>query len=434
MRQTSGISLFATVVLGSSILAGMADASERYVDNSGSPTCSNDPSGGSQSDPWCTINYAARNAERGDVVYVKNGTYREDVYIDGKHGGVDYIVLRNYPGHSPVIQGKGVESGRKKIVNSSFIKLIGFTITSFQQGLFVENSNNIILQNLKVHNIGQEAIRIRSNSSFVTLQDSVIHDTRKWKSNGEGVYIGTSPGQQPSSPPYDNTHDILVKNNSIYNTADECIEAKEGTYNVTIDGNTMQDCLLDSSITSPGWGGVEVMEQEKFYGSNPNHVIKNNIIRMAKTGIGVHTGATVFNNVIYGQTDSFRGISIDNSDADKYVRRIYHNTIDLPNARAVVSSGGALVDIRNNIGPSAKDNMAAQNAFFVNKAAGNYRLAPGSAPIGAGANLADVVTQDIDGASRSAKPPPDLGAYEFRADPGTPPTVPRRGGARPKRD
>ena len=100
--------------------------------------------------------------------------------------------MQNYPGHSPVIRGQGVDSGRNKIANSSFLKLIGFTVTNIQQGLFVDSSNNIILQNLRVYSVGQEAVRIRLNSSFVTLLDSVIHDTRKWQFNGEGVYIGTS--------------------------------------------------------------------------------------------------------------------------------------------------------------------------------------------------------------------------------------------------
>src|SRR6185503_693267 len=165
------------------------------------------------------------------------------------------------------------------------------------------------------------------------------------------------------------------------------------------------------------WGAIEVMEHKKYYGSNPNHVIKNNIIRTAKTGIGVHTGATVFNNVIYGQTGSFRGISIDNADSDNYLRRIYHNTIDLPSSRAVVSSGESFVDIRNNIGPSSTSNIATEDAFFVNKAAGDYHLVPGSAPVDAGVNLVTTIPQDIEGSSRSNSPPPDLGAYEFGAVP-----------------
>ena len=417
MRWIVKASLLIAALLMSPVLARAANAAERYVDNSEAASCSNSPSGGSQSRPWCTINYAVGRVEPGEIVYVKNGTYREDVYIDGKNGGANYITFQNYPGHSPIIEGKGVSGGRNKIANSSFIRFAGFTITNIQQGIFVEASNNIILQNLKIHHIGQEAVRVRMNSSFVTIQDSTIHDTRQWRYNGEGVYIGTSSSQQPDSPPYDNTHDILVKNNTIYNTSDECIEAKEGTYNVTIDGNTMHNCLLSPDITSPNWGAIEVMEHRKYYGSNPNHVIKNNIIRTAKTAIGAHTGVTVFNNVIYGQTGNFRGISIDNGDLDNYVRRIYHNTIDLPISRAVVSSNGASVDIRNNIGPGSTNNIAANDAFFANKALGDYHLAPGKAPIDAGVDLTMAVPQDIEGGSRSKRPPSDFGAYEFGAGP-----------------
>jgi hypothetical protein len=73
----------------------------------------------------------------------------------------------------------------------------------------------------------------------------------------------------------------------------------------------------------------------------------------------------------HAATGSFRGISIDNADADSdpYVRRIYHNTFDLPDARVVVSAEGAPVDIRNNIGPSLTSNIATQRLFLVNNAA-----------------------------------------------------------------
>ena len=426
MRWLAITAVSTTALLGPTLHAGGANAAEWYVDNSGPAQCRNNRPGGSEARPWCSIGYAVGQTEPGDIVYVKNGTYREDVYISGKNGGANYITYQNYPGHSPVIRGTGVENGRSKIVNSSFIKFIGFTITNFQQGIFVEQSNNIILQNLKIYDIGQEAVHIRFNSSFVILRDSVIHDTGKLQRYGEGVYIGTSTSQQPNGPPYDNTHDILLKNNTIYNTGDECIEAKEGTYNVTIDGNMLRNCLLDPNIASLHWGAIEVMDHRKYYGSNPNHVIKNNIIHNTKTAIGVHTGATVFNNVIYGQIGDFRGISIDNDDSDNYVRRIYHNTIDLPSSRAIVVSGRASVDIRNNIGPSSTGNIAAQKAYFINNTARDYHLAPGGAPINAGVILTDTVPQDIEGSSRSENKPPDLGAYEYRASSDGAPSGARR--------
>ena len=395
------------------LMVHAANAAEWYVNNS-SVTCRDHPQAGTESAPWCRISFAASRAQPSDIIYVKNGVYRETLYIAGLSGGSRYITIQEYPGHSPVIRGEGFEGGRNKIVNSNFLKIAGFTITGFQQGLFVEGSNNIILERLKVHDVGQEAVHIKVNSSFVTLKDSTISDTGKLQRYGEGVYIGTSSSQQPTSPPYDNTHDILVKGNTIYNTTDECIEAKEGTYNVTIDGNIMRDCLLDPKIIQPGYGSIELMEHRKYYNADPAHVVKNNIIQTTKTGIGVHTGATVFNNVIYGQIGDFRGISIDNPDADGYARRVYHNTIVLPDKRAVVSARGAGVDIRNNIGPISANNIASQDVLFVSKALGDFRLMAGSAAIHTGVDVTGVAPQDIVGAGRSVNPGPSMGAYEFR--------------------
>lgn len=325
-------------------------AAEHVVDNSGTPPCSNTTAISTDAAPWCTINYAVARAEPGDVITVKNGRYREDVYIDRKHGGPNYITLRNNPGHAPVIVGAGLDSGRNRIIASSFIKVIGFAITNANHGLFVEQSDNIVLSQLKVFSVGQQAIHIKTNSSFVVVEESEIYDTGKWKYNGEGVYIGTSTSQQPANPPYDNTNNVVVRNNRIHNTTDECIEAKEGTYKVTIQGNTLSECLLSSEIKNPNWGSIELMSAGKFLDRDPNHVVSNNSIRTAKTAIGLHTGAIVSNNIISGQLDGYRGISISNPNHDSHVRHVYGNRIELSAAVAVVVSGKPVVRSRDNIG------------------------------------------------------------------------------------
>ena len=46
-----------------------------YVDNSGSPRCNDTTSGGSETNPWCTINYAIGRMKGGDTLFVKAGTY-----------------------------------------------------------------------------------------------------------------------------------------------------------------------------------------------------------------------------------------------------------------------------------------------------------------------------------------------------------------------
>jgi hypothetical protein len=163
------------------------------------------------------------------------------------------------------------------------------------------------------------------------------------------------------------------------------------------------------------------MNSERFYNSNPNHVVKNNTIYGPKTAVGVHTGATLFNNVVFGQTGSYRGISIDNPDADGYTRYVYHNTIDLPSSRAIVITGGT-IDMRNNIGPTTSNNLATSSEYFVDQNSRNYQLVAGAAPFNRGVDLRSVVLSDHDGVLRDANP--DIGAFELTGAT-TPPQPPQ---------
>src|SRR5688572_21303174 len=71
-----------TTLSGSLFLGSTANATEWHVDNSGPAPCSDSSEGGSESRPWCTINYAVDRTAPGDIVYVKNGTYSEEIYIE----------------------------------------------------------------------------------------------------------------------------------------------------------------------------------------------------------------------------------------------------------------------------------------------------------------------------------------------------------------
>src|SRR5215467_14224607 len=95
-----------------------------FVDNSGSPACSNSSSNGSESKPWCTISYGISHIAGGDTLNVKAGTYQEDVYISGPSGNSSSpTTIKAYSGQTVTILGGGVDSGRVKIENTSYITL-----------------------------------------------------------------------------------------------------------------------------------------------------------------------------------------------------------------------------------------------------------------------------------------------------------------------
>ena len=392
---------------GAILFSNVAYCATYYVDNSGSPACSNSSSYGTEANPWCTITYGIAHINGGDNLYVKAGIYREDVYIAGPAGSVNKdTLIKAYPGVT--IYGSGVDSGRVMLVNTSHITLDGFAITNFNQGLFVVSASHITVQNCLVYNVGQEGIHIKFDSSYVTVQNCTIHDTRAWQYNGEGIYVGTASSQTP----LDNTHHITIRNNTIYNTNDECIELKPGTHDSIIEGNTIYNCLTDPGIPQTWWGSIDVnqaVNNNQHWNLNPNHIIRNNIIHNTKTGLRAGTGSLIYNNLIYNINDPYNGIYVNNNAGDNYARKIYHNTVDLPSARAVVVDAGT-VDIRNNIGPTATNNFATSDNYYVNKVGANYRLAAGSAPINAGVDLTVIVPNDLEGNLRIL--PTDLGAYE----------------------
>lgn len=405
-------------------LSASANAATLYVDNSGSPACANNPSNGTQAAPWCTVTYGISRMASGDILMVKAGTYNETFTITGPAGTSGApTTVRTFPGATVTLRGSGVDSGRIKIENTRYITLDGFIVTNYNQGIHINSSDHIVVQNNTVYHVGQEGIHAQFNSSFVTIQNNTVHDTRQWQFNGEGIYVGSG-----STNPADNTNNVIVKGNTVYNTNDESIEIKPGTHDNVVDGNNVSAGLLDPTFASPSSGSIEINEAKNVgsgnqnWPSNPNHIIRNNVVHDSKTAIRAGTGCTVYNNVVYNIASPYNGIYVDNLVSDSYTRKIYNNTVDIVSARAMVVTGGT-ADIKNNIGPATTSNLATSSAYFVNAAGHDYRLVTGAAPINVGADLTATVPTDIVGVSRSANLPPDLGAYEYASSSGpAPPT------------
>lgn len=356
--------------------------------------------------PWKTIEYACTRIVSGDLVYVRGGTYTEVFDIIGINGGAGYITFQAYPAEVPIFNGPG--GSANSIDGSQYIKLIGLEITDYQFGCIVDGaSSNIMIQDCVIHDVTWSTLQILNNCSYVTVKGCTLYNTAH-----EGLYVG-------SSSETGNTHHVTIQNCTIHHTNDECLEFKEGSHDCIFENNLVYSALTPGSSYSQGGGVVEVNETDGRWGSNPNHIVRNNTIRditanaYGVAAIHVKTGCQVYNNLIYNISGSYSGIQIDGPDTS-YTRYIYHNTVDLPTARAIVRTAGTWFS-RNNIGPTTdlvtNKNLAASDAYFTNKAGGIYTLVGGSAPINAGLDLRSTVPTDKDGATRDATP--DIGAYEY---------------------
>ena len=376
-----------------------------YVDES-HPSSSDSPSNGSESKPWKTITFALRTISGGDKVLVKNGTYNEDgLYIDADSSGSlgKETTIAAYPGHSPVFRGLG-NTGRIAVDGVSYFTIDGFDISNLNQCIQIRNgSHHITVRNCKVHDCGNELIRVLGNCHDVLFENNIVHDGGSLGgSNGEGFYIG-------SAGTVDNSYNVTIRGNTIYNTKSEGVELKPGTHDCIVEGNNV-------SVSNTGDVRASSIEVDyvRNYGSNPNHIVRNNIVHDSGSnsyGIRAGTGCTVYNNVVYNISGYKYAILVDNDSSDSYSRRIYNNTLDVNSTRAIRLRAGA-ADIRNNIGPSSPGNMVTSNAYYVNAANRDYRLVAGSPPVDAGADLSSVVSVDKDGTARPMGTAFDMGAYE----------------------
>lgn len=129
-------------------------ANTYYVDCNHSSA--NDANPGTIILPWKTIQHAAETIIAGDTVFIRNGTYNEQIFTTQNGNAVNgYIVFSAYPNETPVIDGKGVGTGNNGIIGShSYIKFIGLTIKNWaDNGMELNNCEFIELLKLNITNV-----------------------------------------------------------------------------------------------------------------------------------------------------------------------------------------------------------------------------------------------------------------------------------------
>ncbi|NET74225.1 MAG: DUF1565 domain-containing protein, partial [Sphaerospermopsis sp. SIO1G2] len=104
--------------------------------------------------PFKTIGKANKMVKAGDIVYVKNGIYEENITIKSSGNPKKWIVFQAFPAHKPFV--KGTQDGTFK-VEGNYVKIIGFKITSTRNGsgIFVTNGNHHTkIINNEIHDCG----------------------------------------------------------------------------------------------------------------------------------------------------------------------------------------------------------------------------------------------------------------------------------------
>lgn len=410
-----------------------------YVAVSGS-----DSNAGTQAAPWKTIQKAANAAAAGDTVYVRGGTYKEKVIVRNSGSASAPITFMAYPGETPVIDANGISmanyfEGGFTISGRNYIEVTGFKVINVTKGFGIVcvSSDHCVIRNNQTYNTLMSGIVMRyaayatvdhndvglanndgeqemitvSGSAFVTVTNNVVHDGGPGTNGGEGIGVK------------DNSHDVLVRNNEVYNNSriGIYVDAYTGEgYNITVDGNRVHHSKRI---------GIAV-EAEKSGHSLNNIVIINNLVyRNGQAGIalgdwGYGTISKIFivNNTVAlnGIGAGNGGIALWNSRASKVTVR--NNIVSQNEAFTIEVQGtppsettitnNLLDGFRNAAHETRGTNYVNGDPLFVNASAADFSLQAASPAINAGTS-SNAPDHDLAGAARPNASAWDIGAYEY---------------------
>jgi len=193
-----------------------------------------------------TIQDAIDNSNRGDRVFVRTGTYNEDIVID-----VEMLILHGENKDDTLIIGSGNYNVISISDNAYNVNISGFTVSGSHEGLsgiFMESDYNIIFDNNIINNdgVGVET----SDSSGNQIQDNNINN------NLWGVAI------------FRDSHGVSLKGNTINRNSGHGIFIAETSTGNTVHNNTISD---------NGDCGISIMDSSKGNIVTWNTVEYNNI-------------------------------------------------------------------------------------------------------------------------------------------------------------
>jgi hypothetical protein len=392
-----------------------------YVSPAGSDTNSC-----TQSSPCRQISRVLTIVHPGDTIFVADGTYNAFT-----------VSALNGTATNPI-------SIQALAQNAQILPVTGVRDT-----IFVTFSSYIVLDGLRSFNANRAAVRI-DNSPNVTVQNGVYGDNAEW-----GIFT-------------DFSNNSLIRNNECYGSvAQHGIYVSNSSESPIVRANWLHDnagcgLQLNADVTQGGSGIITgaLLEDNIIYNNGSaggaginldgvqystiqNNLLYNNhasgIAMFQIDGAAGPVGNLVYNNTIDMASDGRWDLEVSSSVGGNTVRdNIFYN--ENPNHGGI--QYGAATDVANtnsayNIfgggnwgvtpdggntfltlaewqaqGYEPHSFIATSASLWVNPAAGNYLLLPGSPAINAGQALPSVTT-DLNGAARSAGPASDIGCYGY---------------------
>jgi parallel beta-helix repeat protein len=233
--------------------------------------------------------------------------------------------------------------------NCSYIVFEGITFTNSMWGIYVKNSEHVLIRNNEIYYTGQEGCHLGRSSKYIDVIGNTIHNTGKFNSKwAEGVYVGSGSYGRNNFP--DNCEYIWVEGNHIYETGNaEGINVKGESFHVTVRNNKIHDIHPGTSEQYNQAGitveGTENSIKNNYRLSEKRDVwVENNTIENVSDGYAdwnngimfFGTGVYILNNTISNCTN--KGIFGNNWKNLGHQNYVYGNTISGCGTNVVIDS------------------------------------------------------------------------------------------------
>lgn len=415
--------LFVTLFIALSL---PVHASQYYVDQNHARA--SDDNSGSEDQPWLTVKHAAKSVSAGDTVFVKNGTYIEAIRLASSGSPNKYITFRNYPGHSPIIDGAKSKAAKlidwrgspSKGKDKNYIIFDGFEVRNAAKWAFWIEGDHSIIRNCVVHDTGHTGI-IALDSDYVTISNNEIYNTG-W--NGMSLESGNYATVEYNVS-HSNPHHFGINIFPKTNWEQKMETGNNIRFNITygnmggiytryqqdneIVGNLIYKNLEYGIFLHGGAGGPkEYVARTKIYQNTVADNVKGGIYNVNATHL------TIKNNIFaYHAIHDFRyELQMNKIQGHDIDYNLYYTTD--PEEEFVYWGGDKynLIGFRNTTAHSENGRFAKPE--FTNKSKDNYDLAVTSPAINSGMDLG--VTEDVCGNNRPMGGNHDLGACEHSSD------------------
>jgi parallel beta-helix repeat protein len=358
-----------------------------------------DSNDGSLASPWATLNHAIREAEPGDTIMMREGSYEtNEVWInrDRGLGGAEgqYLTIKSYPGETASVGGS-----RRIILEADFVRIEGLHFRLPYRISGRGEGNQILNNTFQGPQPSYGAIEYGGINSLI--QGNRIEITEGGGSLHHGIYLHYGTGN-------------IVRNNTISGTGGYGIHVyDENKYggsmpryeDILIEGNVVTNASSSCIILSAGESTSLGVEMDGI-------VVRRNIVTNCSDGITVRyygqiRNIEIYNNSVYDNRSN--GISVSAYDVDDVTIK---NNILSSNGNRQISISSSLTHLvvshnlyhqPESIGSGTNDDTPIfGDPLFVNPSAGDFHLQANSPAIDAGM---DVGLPYVGTA-------PDIGAYE----------------------